>query len=147
MATSRKQWVFSPHTGGSKIPPALQLDTRTRIERYAERHYADLYTRIDVTFRGALSYVEAFTEPTAPTRGLLQSLGESLDEYLARLRETPVRLCRIRYFAGRDLWSMALYSYSSERYEPCILPTGEYCGTTEECFALAASFYLTGAGA
>ena len=143
MTSSRKQWTFAPHSGGSKVPPTLQLDTRSPIEQYAEQRYVGLYTRIDVRFRGALCYVDAFTEPTPPSRDLLRSLGESLDEYLARLREVPTRLCRLRYFAGRGLWSVALYSYSSERFEPCILPTGEYCGSPEECFALGASFYLT----
>ncbi len=142
MAPSRKQWTFAPHSGGSKIPPALQLQTRFRIEQYAEQHYAGLYTRIDVRFRGALCYVDAFIEPTPPSRDLLRNLGESIEGYLARQREIPMRLCRLRYFAGRGLWSMALYSYSSERFEPCILPTGEYCGSPEECFALGASFYL-----
>jgi len=143
MSPSRKQWTFAPHSGGSKISPALQLSTHARIERYAEQHYAGLYTRIDVRFRGALCYIDAFTEPAQPSRDQLRSLGESIEGYLARLRETPTRLCRLRYFAGRDLWSVALYSYSSERFEPCILPTGEYCGNPEECFALGASFYLT----
>jgi hypothetical protein len=143
MATSRKQWVSSPHTGGSKITPALQVDTRSRIERYAEQHFAGAYTRIDVRFRGALCYIDAFTEPAPPSRDLLRSLGESLEEHLARLRAVPTRLCRLRYFSGRGLWSMALYSYSGERFEPCMLPTGEFCGTPEECFALGASFYLT----
>lgn len=143
MTPARKQWTFAPHSGGSKIPRTLQLDTRSRIEKYAEQHYAGLYARIDVCFRGALCYVDAFTEPTAPSRDLLRSLGESLDEHLARLREIPTRLCRLRYFAGHGLWSVALYSYSGERFEPCILPTGEYCGSPEECFALGASFYLT----
>ena len=143
MSPSRKQWTFAPHSGGSKIPPDLQLSTHARIERYAEQHYAGLYTRIDVRFRGALCYIDAFTEPAQPSRDQLRSLGESIEGYLARLRETPTRLCRLRYFAGRDLWSVALYSYSSERFEPCILPTGEYCGNPEECFALGASFYLT----
>lgn len=143
MTTSPKQWTFAPHSGGSKIPPALQLATRARIERYAEQHYASRYTRIDVRFRGVLCYVDAFTEPALPSPKLLRVLGESREEYLARLRETPTHLCRLRYFSGRALWSMALYNYSNERYQPCVLLNGEDCGSPEECFALGASFYLT----
>ena len=147
MATRRGYWTFSPHSGGTRVPAALQLDTRSRIEMYADRNYSGLYLRIDVRFRGALCYIDAFTEPAPPTADLLHSLNESREQYLARRRETPTHLCRLRYFAGRNLWSMALYTYSNERFEPCVLPAGEHCGTPEECFDLAASFYLGGRAA
>ena len=143
MATNQKHWAFSPHSGGSKIPAVLQSETRSRVEKYADRNYSGLYTRIDLRFRGALCYIDAFTEPAAPSANLLRSLNESREQYLAHRREIPTHLCRLRYFSGRNLWSMALYTYSNERFEPCVLPTGEHCGTPEECFALAASFYLS----
>jgi hypothetical protein len=143
MATNRKVWAFSPHSGGSKITSDLQVETRSRIEKYAAQNYPGLYTRIVVRFSGALCYIDAFTEPARPTPALLKTLGESLEDYLSRLREVPTHLCRLRYFAGHKHWSMALYSYANERFEPCILPSGEYFGTPEVCFALGASFYLS----
>lgn len=142
MTEIRRHWAFSPHTGGSKVSPAVQFETRSRIEAYAGQHFAGAYNRIEVRFRGALCHVDAFTEPASPAAGLLRTLGESLDDYLARLRTTPIHLCRLRYFAGRNHWSVALYSYSSDRFEPSILPGGDDFGSPEECFALGASFHL-----
>ena len=45
------RWVYDPHSGGTKIPPAVQERTARRILAYAEAHYAGKYTRIDVRFR------------------------------------------------------------------------------------------------
>ena len=139
---ARKQWVFSPHAGGSKIPPALQAQVHSRILDYARRHYDGSYTRIEVRFRGALCYIDAFSEPSPPSPALLRALKETRAHHLERLRATPMHLCRLRYFSFRSHWSVALYTYSNERYAPTVLPTGEYFGTPEECFALAASFHL-----
>jgi uncharacterized DUF497 family protein len=36
----RKVWVFNPHTGGRKIPPATQNEVRKRILEHAQRNYA-----------------------------------------------------------------------------------------------------------
>ena len=32
-------WVYNPHVGGVKIPPAVQEHTKQRINAYAEKHY------------------------------------------------------------------------------------------------------------
>ena len=80
-----KRWVFSPHSGGTTIPSAVQ------------------------------------------------------EHYLERRRSTPIHLCRLRYFA-EDKWSIALYLYSHERYEPSVFATGEFFGTPEEAFDLCATF-------
>ena len=47
-----KRWVYSPQSGGAKIPPAVQDRVRARILAHAEQHYAGKYNRIDVRFRG-----------------------------------------------------------------------------------------------
>lgn len=54
---ARKQWVLSPHTGGSKVPVAVQDETQRRILCHAERHYHGLFTRIGVRFRGQFCYI------------------------------------------------------------------------------------------
>jgi hypothetical protein len=46
----RKVWTYDPHSGGVKIPPQLQIETRERILRYAKEHYCGKFTRIDVQF-------------------------------------------------------------------------------------------------
>jgi hypothetical protein len=65
---------------------------------------------------------------------------ESPEEYLQRLRDTPVHLCRLRYFGDDQRWSMAFYTYSNEKYEPCFFNNGTFQGTPEEAFDTAAVY-------
>lgn len=71
---------------------------------------------------------------------MLRTLGETREQYLARLRNAPLHLCRLRYFGNEDAWSMAFYAYSSERYEPCTFHNGSFQGTPEEAFDVAAVY-------
>ncbi len=76
-------------------------------------------------FRFEASFaIDVFQEPAIPTKGTLTALRETKEHYLERLRSTPIHLCRLRYFAD-DKWSLALYLYSHERYEPSVYVTGE----------------------
>jgi hypothetical protein len=133
----KRVWVYSPHSGGVKIPAQVRERTEQRICSYAETHYAGSFTRLDVRFRGHLCYVDAYTEPPEPSRGLLRALGESRKEYLERRRGTPLHLCRLRYHGNEDQWTMAFYTYSHEKYEPCVFDTGSLHGTPEEAFDTA----------
>jgi hypothetical protein len=56
---------------------------------------------------------------------------ETREQFVERLRATPTRLCRLRYF-GPDRWSVAFFTYSHERYEPTFFASGEQFGTPEE---------------
>lgn len=135
-------WVFDPHSGGNKIPDAVRLETVNRLERHAAAHYAGRYTRLDIRFRGALCYIDAFTEPEEPSAALLRATGETREQFLERLRANPLHLCRLRYFT-RDRWSLAFYTYSNERYEPCAFGNGTFFGTPEEGLDIGA-VYLQG---
>ena len=139
----RRGWVFNPHSGGTKIPPSVQERTRGRILAYAEELYAGKFTRIDVRFRAQFCYVDAYVEPDVPGDYEEKPYGESREEYAERLRNTPIHLCRLRYFSGTDSWSLAFFSYSSEAYEPCLFPRGSWTGTPEEAFETSA-LYLRG---
>jgi hypothetical protein len=66
-------------------------------------------------------------------------MNETREEYIERLRNTPTHLCRIRHF-DISRWSMAFYTYSNERYEPCFSPTGDWFGTPEEAFDVGAVY-------
>lgn len=134
----RKVWMYNPHAGGVKIPPSTQEAVRKRITAYAEKNYAGKFTRIDVRFKGALCYLDAYTEPDVPKR-LPSGFGETRQEYIERLRNTPTHLCRLRHFSA-DSWSVAFYTYSHERYEPCCFPNGEWCGTPEQAFEIGARY-------
>jgi hypothetical protein len=134
-----RTWVFDPHSGGVKIPPSVQTDVRTRLERHAAAHYAGLYSRFEIRFRGALCYMDAFEEPSPPSLEMLKITGETKEEYMNRLRNFPNHLGRLRY-CGINRWSFCLYNYSNEKYEPTVFNSGEWLGTPEEALDLGASF-------
>jgi len=69
----------------------------------------------------------------------LRITGESEEEYLARMRATPVHLGRLRYF-GADQWSYAFYTYSNERYKAALFPSGESFGSPEEAMDVGAMY-------
>jgi hypothetical protein len=135
-------WVLAPHSGGVKIKPTVQESTRRRLLAYAEKHYKGRYLSVDIRFRGALCYVDAFLEPNVPPNWPPKSGGETREEFIDRLRKTPTHLVRLRHFAP-DRWSVAFYTYSNERYEPTMFHNGSFFGTPEEALELGA-FYLRG---
>ncbi len=135
-----KTWVYDPHSGGIKIPKAVQKRTRRRILVYAKKHYSGKYTRIDVRFRGKLGYIDAYTEPYISPDFNPKVFGESREEYIERLRNTPTHLCRLRYFGDEDRWSMAFYTYSHMKYEPSFFNNGTFQGTPEEAFETSAVY-------
>jgi hypothetical protein len=132
-------WVFDPQAGGKKIPESLKEQTKKRILAHAENHYAGRYTRLDIRFKGALCYIDAYTEPS--TRGSpWKATGETREQFVERLRSNPLHLCRLRHFRP-DRWSIAFFTYSHERYEPTIFASGAQFGTPEEGLDVGA-FYL-----
>ena len=95
---------------------------------------------VEHTIPGALCYVDAYVEPEKPSAALLRALGGTREEYLKRLRTTPTHLCRLRYFGRDDAWSMAFFTYSHERYQPCSFGNGRAMGTPEQAFAISAVY-------
>jgi hypothetical protein len=135
-----RTWVYSPHAGGKSVPFGVKLRTERRIVDYAAQNYPGKFIRIDVRFRGALCYIDAYTEPDLP-RGSVPPPGETRDQWIERLRNTPTHLCRIRYFGNENGWRFAWYSYAHEKYEPSFLITGNDHGTPEEAFETSAHFF------
>ncbi len=133
-------WVRDPHSGGVKIPKRLQESTKQRILAYAEAHYAGKYTRLDIRFRSQFCYIDAYTEPNVPDDFPPPGFPESRETYLERMRNIPTHLCRLRYFGDEDSWTFAFYTYSGEKYEPCIFDNGTFYGTPEEAFESAAVY-------
>ena len=135
-----RAWTLNPHAGGVTIPDARKEDTKRRLLAHAEKHYAGRYARLDVRFKGALCYIDAFTEPD--TRGTpWKATSETREQFAERLRSTPTHLCRLRHF-GPDRWSVAFFTYSHGRYEPTFFPSGQPFGTPEEALDVGA-VYLT----
>ena len=140
---SHKRWVFSPNRGGVKISEAVKYQTEECIRRYAESHFAGRYTQLDIRFRGQFCYIDAYKEPEPPGPNWPPAdWPESREEYLERLRDTPVHLCRLRYFGREDDWGFAFYSYGKEKYELSVFPSGDFFGSPEEAFRVSAEVYL-----
>jgi len=140
----RKHWVFAPDSGGVRIPEAVQRRTAERIRRYAEQHFAGRYTKLAIRFRGQFCYIDAYTEPQPPGPNWPpRDWPETREQYLARLRTTPIHLCRLRYFGDEARWGFAFYTYSNERYGLSVFPSGELLGPPEEAFDAAAAYLRT----
>jgi hypothetical protein len=133
-------WVRHPDAGGVKVPEAVKRRTKGRILRHAEK-YADNFTRLHVRFRGQFCYVDAYTEPSVPRGWPPPDWHESREEHIERLRNTPTHLFRLRYFGDEDCWAFGFFSYSSETYGLCMLPSGDFYGTPEEALDAAAESY------
>ena len=139
----RGRWGFDPDSGGVRIPQAVQRRTEQRIRRYAEQHFAGRYTRLDIRFRGQFCYIDAYVEPDPPGAGWPPpGFPETREEMMERLRNTPVHLCRLRYFGDEERWGFAFYAYSNERYTLSVFPSGEFFGKPEEAFESSAEVYL-----
>ena len=133
-------WVRDPHSGGTKIPEALKVATRKTVLEYANKNYAGKFIKIDVRFRGQLCYIDAYTEPDLGPNFDASLFNQTREERIEFLRNVPTHLCRLRYFSGHDHWSMAFYSYSSEKYEPSFFDNGTFYGTPEEAFQTSAVY-------
>ena len=107
-------WYYNPQSGGIKIPAAQHELFRRRVEAFAKERPFDLSVR----FKGHFCYVDVTVA------------GET----------TPSPLCRLRHFT-ETRWTMAFYTWSHERYEPCLLLNGKWEGEIKEALA-AATFLL-----
>ena len=135
-----KVWVYDPHSGGVKIPPAVRQRTAERIQKHAQARCTGKFTRLDIRFRGALCYIDAFTEPDEPDKEMLKITGETREQYRERMANFPLHLCRLRYFGDENAWTVAFYTYSHDRYEPSFFENGNDHGTPEEGFDVGAIY-------
>jgi hypothetical protein len=110
-------WVLNPASGGLKITPALQEETRERILRHAKKIVPKKAGQVRVRFRGPFCYIDA---DKPDSRG-------------------PMPLCRLRY-KGLSGWSLAFYTYSHEKYETCVFDSGSFFGTPEEGLEIGALY-------
>jgi hypothetical protein len=136
-----KGWTFNPHSGGKKITPNTQAEIIKRINEHAEKNYAGKFTRLDIRFRGALCYIDAYKERVLEKGDPPKWMKETREEFIERLRNTPTHLCRLRHF-DINRWSVAFYTYSNEKYSPCVFPNGDWFGTIEEAFDVGAVYLM-----
>ncbi len=138
----KKVWTYSPQSGGQKIPPKVQSEVKQKLLAYAEERYGNVkdLIRIDVRFKGHFCYIDAYHEPPEPDEESLSYFGITREEFIEQRRNTPSPLCRLRYFqlAG---WTLAIYTYSNEKYEPAIFSSGKWEGTPEEALDMVMKMY------
>jgi hypothetical protein len=140
---SRGTLGVPPDSGGVKIPDGVKQRTEARLRRYAEEQFAGRYTKLEIRFRGQFCYVDAYTEPEPPIPGWPPpGWPETREEYEERLRNTPTHLFRLRYFGDEENWGFAFYTYSGDRYELSIFPSGDFFGPPEDAFQVSANAYL-----
>jgi hypothetical protein len=113
-AMARRTWVLSPDCGGQNLSLTLREQARQRILRHAAKIIPQKASQIRVRFKGPFCYIDA-QEPDSPE---------------------PMHLCRLRYMGGLSGWSLAFYTYSNEKYEPCIFRSGNFFGTPEEALEI-----------
>ena len=124
------------------IPDTVRREFAARILSYAKKHFRGQFTHIDVHFRDALCYLDAYCDPAVRSEDLPQSGTPEHREFLKRHEDKAIQLCRLRYLGSSDKWGFDFFSYSSEKYEPSVFPSGLPTGTPEEAFDLAATMYL-----
>lgn len=103
-------WYYNPQSGGNKIPPKLYDKLRERVHAYEQTRPWYPNFSLKVRFKSHFCYIDAVENGTD---------------------KVPFPIGRLRYFSEND-WSLAFYTYSHERYEPCYLHTGEWCGSVEQ---------------
>jgi hypothetical protein len=136
----KKSWVLDPHSGGAKIPEAVQRETEKRLLAHAAKKHKGRYTRLDIRFKGQFCYVDAYQEPVEP---LYVPSGRTIAEVRERLRSTPIHLCRLRYAGpqhGAKCWTLGFYKYSDEKYEAAFFHSGDMHGTPEEGLDVGAMY-------
>ena len=139
----RGNWVFNPNSGGKPIPELVQRRTDARLRSYAENHYAGRYSRLEIRFRSQFCYIEAYKEPAEPGPNWPPAnWPETREEYMERLRNAPIRLCRLRYSGDEEHWGFAFFAYSSEKYKLSIFPSGQFFGQPEDAFEVSANVHL-----
>ena len=112
-------WVYDPHSGGNKIPPKIKDEICAQVTAYMRTRPWYPSIRLHLRFRSQFCYVDTIED------------GDK--------RHFP--LCRLRYF-DKDRWSLALFTYSNEQYEPCFFSKGKMDGTIEAALKICEPFIV-----
>ena len=111
-------WVYDPHSGGTKISTRDREEICKQAEAYARTRPWYPRIQLKLRFKNQFCYVDTI---------------ESGDDRLSRL-------CRLRnLYSG---WSLALFTYSNELYQPCMFPEEKSVGTFEAALNLCEDFIV-----
>jgi len=136
-------WQRDPDSGGVKINDSVKSEVKQRIIKFAGTNLAGRYTKLDIRFCDEFCYVDAYIEPLEPViKEWPPDFPETREEHMERMRNTPIHLCRLRYFGDEDEWGLAFYSYANNDYETSVFPNGKFYGMPEMAIEAAADFHL-----
>jgi len=112
-------WVYDPQSGGSKIPSQIHEALCKQAESFARTRSWYPRIQLKLRFKNQFCYVDTIEEG---------------DERL-------FPLCRLRHF-NKHGWSLALFTYSNERYVPCLFLDGKWEGTFEAALEVCDPFIM-----
>lgn len=98
-------WQYDPHSGGVTIPRHQYDEIKRRLMTHIKVIAPNV--TLEIKFRSQFCYINTLED------------------------NQSMPACRMRYF-DKDVWSFAFYTYSNEKYEPCLLLSGNAQGTPEE---------------
>lgn len=108
----------NPPKGGLKIPPTDYLTITERVTAYEITRPWSKQFKLSLRFKNQFCYLDA-----------------------SEKNQEPFPIGRLRYFSPNK-WSLDFYTYSKERYEPCIFPSGEWFGILEEAISVCAMYLI-----
>jgi hypothetical protein len=111
-------WQHDPHSGGNKINKKQHDIIREKIISYAKSKYQDLFDELEVKFRGKFCYINTKKDS-----------------------KNFMPIGRMRFF-DMDRWSIAIFLYSNETYEPGWFPNNEDVGNIEDCVDYCSQFFF-----
>lgn len=112
-------WYYDPHSGGIKIPLKIYDEICREAQAFACTRPWFPRIQLKLRFKSQFCYIDTKEE------------GD----------ERVFPLCRLRHFQ-RENWSLALFTYSNERYEPCAFSNGKLEGTFQAALAICDPFIL-----
>jgi hypothetical protein len=112
-------WVYDPHSGGVKIPSKMHEEICKQVESFARTRQWYPKIQLKVRFKSQLCYIDTVEEG---------------DDRL-------LPLCRLRHF-DLDRWSLALFTYSNDKYQPCMFQGGKQEGTIEAALKICEPFII-----
>jgi hypothetical protein len=112
-------WIYDPQSGGSKVPPQIFEALCKKAETFSSGRAWYPRIQLKLRFKNQFCYVD------------------TVEEGDGRL----LPLCRLRHLAT-DGWSLALFTYSNDRYAPCVFPDGKWEGTFEAALEVCDPFII-----
>jgi len=109
-------WVYDPQSGGSKISPQTREVLCRQADSFANTRPWFPRIQLKLRFKNQFCYVDTI-----------------------EAGERVLPLSRLRHFKP-DRWSLALFMYSNDRYEPTFFPDGKSEGTFEMAMGVCDPF-------